>query len=98
MRPLLTRTQFEENPEALAHLRHDQTLNHPARIQPHLKHIPDYLLPGGRKPEDVGFVGLNMPKPGSRKFVKGKGRKVVRGRNGKVDPLKTFNARGKGKK
>ncbi|KAJ4334811.1 ATP-dependent DNA/RNA helicase [Didymella glomerata] len=89
---------FEENPEALAHLRHDQTLNHPARIQPHLKHIPDYLLPGGRKPEDVGFVGLNMPKPGSRKFVKGKGRKVVRGRNGKVDPLKTFNARGKGRK
>ncbi|KAH7378355.1 P-loop containing nucleoside triphosphate hydrolase protein [Pyrenochaeta sp. MPI-SDFR-AT-0127] len=89
---------FEENPEALAHLRHDQTLNHPARIQPHLKHVPDYLLPGGRKPEDVGFVGLNMPKPDRRKFVKGRGRKVVRGRNGKVDPLKTFNARGKGKK
>ncbi|KAH6643827.1 P-loop containing nucleoside triphosphate hydrolase protein [Boeremia exigua] len=89
---------FEENPEALAHLRHDQTLNHPARIQPHLKHIPDYLLPGGKKPEDVGFVGLNMPKPGGRKYVKGRGRKVVRGRNGKVDPLKTFNARGKGKK
>jgi ATP-dependent RNA helicase DDX56/DBP9 len=46
----------------------------------------------------VGFVGLNMPRPGGRKFVKGKGRKVVRGRNGKVDPLKTFNARGKAKK
>ncbi|OAL51754.1 ATP-dependent RNA helicase-like protein dbp9 [Pyrenochaeta sp. DS3sAY3a] len=88
---------FEENPEALAHLRHDQTLNHPARIQPHLKHVPDYLLPGGRKPEDVGFVGLNMPKPDRKKFVKGRGRKVVR-RGGKVDPLKTFNARGKGKK
>ena len=86
---------FEENPEALAHLRHDQTLNHPARIQPHLKHVPDYLLPGGsRKPEDVGFVGLDVPKVNRRKFVKGKGRKVVR-RNGKVDPLKTFNARGK---
>jgi ATP-dependent RNA helicase DDX56/DBP9 len=39
-----------------------------------------------------------MPKPGSRKFVKGGRKKVVRGRNGKVDPLKTFNARGKGKK
>lgn len=89
---------FEENPEALAHLRHDQTLNHPARIQPHLKHVPDYLLPGGRKPEDVGFVGLNMPRPDRKKYVKGRGRKVVRGRNGKVDPLKTFNARGKGKK
>ena len=60
--------------------------------------MPDYLLPGGsRKPEDVGFVGLNMPRP-DRKYAKGKGRKVVRGRNGKVDPLKTFNVRGKGKK
>lgn len=94
----LTSPQFEENPEALAHLRHDQTLNHPARIQPHLKHVPDYLLPGGsRKPADVGFVGLNVPRVNKRQYVKGKGRKVVR-RNGKVDPLKTFNARGKGKK
>ncbi|KAF2823138.1 P-loop containing nucleoside triphosphate hydrolase protein [Ophiobolus disseminans] len=89
---------FEENPEALAHLRHDQTLNHPARIQPHLKHVPDYLLPGGsRKPADVGFVGLNVPRVNKKAYVKGKGRKVIR-RNGKVDPLKTFNARGKGKK
>ena len=29
---------FEEHPDELAHLRHDQTLNHPARIQPHLRH------------------------------------------------------------
>ncbi|RYN49771.1 ATP-dependent RNA helicase [Alternaria tenuissima] len=87
---------FEENPEALTHLRHDQTLNHPARIQPHLKHVPDYLLPGGKKPEDVGFVGLNIPKV-RKQYNKGKGRRVVR-RNGKVDPLKTFNARGKGKR
>jgi ATP-dependent RNA helicase DDX56/DBP9 len=88
---------FEENPEALAHLRHDQTLNHPARIQPHLKHVPDYLLPGGKKPEDVGFVGLNIPRANRKQYAKGKGRRVVR-RNGKVDPLKTFNARGKGRK
>jgi ATP-dependent RNA helicase DDX56/DBP9 len=34
-----------------------------------------------------------------RKFQgKSKARKVVMGRNGKVDPLKTFNARGRGKK
>jgi ATP-dependent RNA helicase DDX56/DBP9 len=39
-----------------------------------------------------------MPKPDRKKYVKGRGRKVVRGRNGKVDPLKTFNARGKGRK
>lgn len=52
---------------------------------------------GSRKPEDVGFVGLNVPRMNKRTYVKGKGRKVVR-RGGKVDPLKTFNARGKGKK
>ncbi|KAH8153119.1 uncharacterized protein LAJ45_02706 [Morchella importuna] len=35
---------FEENPEDLIHLRHDGELR-AARIQPHLKHVPDYLLP-----------------------------------------------------
>jgi ATP-dependent RNA helicase DDX56/DBP9 len=39
-----------------------------------------------------------LEKPKTWKFVRGKGKKVVRGRNGKIDPLKTFNARGKGKK
>jgi ATP-dependent RNA helicase DDX56/DBP9 len=67
-----------------------------------LKHVPDYLLPGGKKAEDVGFVNLQRPKTRGemkRKFQgKSKGRKVVMGRNGKVDPLKTFNARGRGKK
>ncbi|KAF2251923.1 ATP-dependent RNA helicase-like protein dbp9 [Trematosphaeria pertusa] len=87
---------FEEHPDELAHLRHDQTLNHPARIQAHLKHVPDYLLPGGKKSQDIGFVSLNKPKP--RRFVQRKGKKVVRGKNGKIDPLKTFNARGRGKK
>ncbi|KAI9887148.1 MAG: ATP-dependent DNA/RNA helicase [Watsoniomyces obsoletus] len=36
---------FEENPSDLHHLRHD-TESRSARIQSHLKHIPDYLLPG----------------------------------------------------
>jgi ATP-dependent RNA helicase DDX56/DBP9 len=57
--------------------------------------VPDYLLPAGKKPQDIGFVSLDKPK--TKKFVRGKG-KTVRGRNGKIDPLKTFNARGKGKK
>lgn len=35
---------FEENPADLVHLRHDSELR-VARIQPHLKHVPDYLLP-----------------------------------------------------
>ncbi|KAF2646289.1 ATP-dependent RNA helicase-like protein dbp9 [Massarina eburnea CBS 473.64] len=87
---------FEEHPDELAHLKHDQNLNHPARIQPHLKHVPDYLLPGGRRSQDIGFVSLDKPK--TPRIVKKKGKKIIRGRNGKIDPLKTFNARGKGKK
>lgn len=35
---------FEENPTDLVHLRHDGELR-AARIQPHLRHVPDYLLP-----------------------------------------------------
>ena len=59
---------FEENPEDLRHLRHDGE-NRAVRIQPHLKHVPDYLMPNGngsgvgRKAiaggdEDIGFVGF----------------------------------------
>jgi ATP-dependent RNA helicase DDX56/DBP9 len=53
------------------------------------------LPESSRKPEDVGFVGLNVPRLNKRTYVKR--RKVVR-RGWKVDPLKMFNARGKGKK
>lgn len=91
---------FEENPEDLHHLRHDGELR-AARVQPHLKHIPDYLMPGGAKGAvagaDIGFVGLG--KVGDRRQrkgrgVKGKGRRVGGRRS---DPLKTFNAKGRGK-
>lgn len=78
-------------------LRHDQQLAHPARIQPHLKHVPDYLLPGGKQAADVGFIGLEKEKNDRHRIVKRKSR-VVRNRAGKVDPLKTFNKKGRGKK
>ena len=35
---------FEENPADLQHLRHDHDLR-VTRVQSHLKHVPDYLLP-----------------------------------------------------
>ncbi|KAF2015620.1 DEAD-domain-containing protein [Aaosphaeria arxii CBS 175.79] len=88
---------FEENPEAKQHIRHGENLNHPARIQPHLKHVPDYLLPGGKQPGEIPFVGLEKPKFNRSRIVKRKGR-PVRMKNGKIDPLKTFNKKGKGKK
>lgn len=89
---------FEENPEDLHHLRHDGELR-AARVQSHLKHVPDYLLPkDGKKgltPTDVGFVGIHkttenrIRKNRAINRGKGKGKKVGR----KVDPLKTFKSR-----
>ena len=92
---------FEENPDDLHHLRHDGELRG-ARIQQHLKHVPDYLMPtNGNKgitQDDVGFVGLRKPtdnrirKARAHNRMRGKGRNATTKRS---DPLKTFNARGR---
>ena len=95
---------FEENPDDLRYLRHDGELR-AARIQPHLKHVPDYLMPSNGKQgiasgKDIGFVGLRketdnrIRKARLEKQRGGKlGRKTATKRS---DPLKTFNARGRG--
>jgi ATP-dependent RNA helicase DDX56/DBP9 len=94
---------FEENPEDLRHLRHD-TETHAVRQQPHLKHVPDYLLPAGGKAavvKDVGYVGIRKESENAlrrRRELnrrKGKGR-IAKGKG--LDPLKSLNARGRGKK
>lgn len=76
---------FEENPQELQSLRHDKEL-HPARVQQHLKRVPEYLLPDSvkqGKSKKIGFVPFHKPKKGHKK---GK----VQKRNGKSDPLKNF--------
>lgn len=88
---------FEENPEELRQLRHDGELR-AARVQAHLKHVPEYLMPAkGRKgisKEDVGYVGFRkttvnrIRKARDHNRAKAKGKKTSGGR---VDPLKTFN-------
>lgn len=90
---------FEENPAELQHLRHDSELR-AARLQPHLKQVPDYLLPPeGRKAvstTNIGYVPLRKAKDGKDrkgKSGRGKTRKFTR----KSDPLKSFKGRGKGK-
>lgn len=77
---------FEENPQDLASLRHDKEL-HPARVQSHLKRVPEYLLPQGARANNskVGFVPFHKHKVNKKKFGKKKG--------GKSDPLKTFKAK-----
>ncbi|PGH12132.1 ATP-dependent RNA helicase DBP9 [Polytolypa hystricis UAMH7299] len=90
---------FEENPDELRHLRHDGELRS-ARVQAHLKHVPDYLMPSkgrrGLSSEDVGYVGFHKTKENpirkAREKNRGKARSKVGKRSGKVDPLKTFNA------
>ncbi|KAJ5721939.1 ATP-dependent RNA helicase dbp9 [Penicillium malachiteum] len=89
---------FEENPEELRQLRHDGELR-AARIQAHLKNVPEYLMPAkGRKglsKEEIGYVGFKktsenrIRKARDRNRAKGKGGRKPSG--GKVDPLKTFN-------
>ncbi len=91
---------FEENPTELSHLRHDGELGRTTRQQPHLKHVPDYLLPkDGTKAletQKVGFVPFKKVDGKDRKHRKGgkpKGRSFKVG--GKKDPLKTFKVRRK---
>lgn len=92
---------FEENPTDMQHLRHDQE-SRTVRVQPHLKHVPDYLMPGGSKQGlaqgEGGFVGFG--KTGENRIrkarinnkMKGKGRKSTAR---KADPLKSLNGKRK---
>ena len=90
---------FEENPAELQQLRHDGEL-HTARVQHHLKHVPDYLLPGKSKQglvtEGPAFVGLN--KTGGNRINKARMHNKMRGRNAKsgaekMNPLQTFKGK-----
>lgn len=90
---------FEENPNDLAHLRHDSELRS-ARTQQHLKHVPEYLLPaGGQKAltGDVGFVGIRKESENRIRKARAANRAKGRGAHGsrakKQDPLKSFRAR-----
>ncbi|KAF2858963.1 DEAD-domain-containing protein [Piedraia hortae CBS 480.64] len=89
---------FEEHPDELQHLRHDVE-THAVRVQPELKDVPDYLLPAGGKAavaKDVGYV--TMRKDTENRLRKRISANKKRGKQkGKMDPLKTLNARGRKK-
>ncbi|KAJ7766488.1 ATP-dependent RNA helicase dbp9 [Mycena maculata] len=86
------KAHFEDNPLDLEFLRHDKPL-HPTRVQPHMKHVPKYLLPriapvagtggdielpAGGGVGKAGFVPFNKELGGAR----GRGRGRGRGRRG----------------
>lgn len=86
---------FEENPVELRHLRHDGELR-PAKVKPHMKNVPDYLLPGTAKnglEKEIGFVRLNKPVEERRKKRGVFKKKPGGGR--KVNPLQSFKGKGK---
>ena len=94
---------FEDNPDELRHLRHDGELR-AARVQAHLKHVPEYLMPAkgkkGLTSDDVGYVGFRKTNENRIRKAREKNRRKgrsskVRTTGGKVDPLKTFNAKGR---
>ncbi|ODV73558.1 ATP-dependent DNA/RNA helicase CYBJADRAFT_167591 [Cyberlindnera jadinii NRRL Y-1542] len=76
---------FEENPDDLASLRHDKEL-HSAKVQTHLKRVPDYLLPEGARSSksNIGFVPFHKNRVNKRRGKK---------KGNKNDPLKTFRAK-----
>ncbi|XP_026570874.1 probable ATP-dependent RNA helicase DDX56 [Pseudonaja textilis] len=50
------KTYFEDNPRDLNLLRHDKPL-HPAIVKPHLRNIPEYLVPQGLRPAVPALPG-----------------------------------------
>lgn len=77
---------FEENPDDLAALRHDNEL-HPSRMHSELKHVPEYLLPASARITKPIFVAKRQSRPSAG------ARKMHSRKKARRDPLKTFGRR-----
>ncbi|XP_057674705.1 probable ATP-dependent RNA helicase DDX56 [Corythoichthys intestinalis] len=80
------KTYFEDNPRDLQLLRHDQDL-HPAVIKPHLKNVPDYLVPEALK--NV-IDPLSNKRKRRRRLEKPKPHGVVKSSFKGKNPLRSF--------
>ncbi|KAG0057769.1 ATP-dependent DNA/RNA helicase [Gryganskiella cystojenkinii] len=99
------KAHFEDKPKDLEFLRHDKTL-HPTRVQPHMKHVPDYMMPKvqavssqkiGEAADGLGPVTYKKKTQNSvRKARQSKGGNKSGGK--KNDPLKKFSFGGGGNK
>ncbi|XP_046716843.1 probable ATP-dependent RNA helicase DDX56 isoform X2 [Silurus meridionalis] len=84
---------FEDNPRDLQLLRHDKDL-HPAIIKPHLRNVPDYLIPSTMKSLVNPLLRRKKKiKPNPKGVMKTAFKKNIRGKN----PLKSFRYAGKQK-
>ena len=84
------RAYFATNPGELKTLRHDKPAGAIAQNQPHLAHIPDYLVPNSLKA--MGGEGGSA----KRKRRRGGIRRADKRRNKGNDPLQTFGGAGGG--
>ncbi|QSL65679.1 hypothetical protein MERGE_002992 [Pneumocystis wakefieldiae] len=86
---------FDEHPNDLQQLRHDKEL-HPTRVQPHLKHVPNYLLPKKERiniTENIGHVSFHKKNMNRiRKARLSDSKKRTKYFKNKSDPLKSFKA------
>ena len=97
---------FEENPGELKALRHDVGTGGSGVRMPHLKHVPDYLLPktvvvregDGKSEGVVGAGGVRFRKETENRIRRARLKKKGAGNGGKGakggrDPLKTFKGK-----
>ncbi|KAF9135869.1 ATP-dependent DNA/RNA helicase [Mortierella sp. 14UC] len=102
------RAHFEDKPKDLEYLRHDKTL-HPTRVQPHMKHVPEYMMPkvqavSSEKIGDTEALGQITYKKKAQNSVRNARQNKRKGGGGgasggkKNDPLKKFSFGGGGSK
>ncbi|KAF9979354.1 ATP-dependent DNA/RNA helicase [Actinomortierella ambigua] len=97
------KAHFEDRPKDLEFLRHDKTL-HPTKVQPHMKHVPEYMMPKvqavstqkiGENPEAV-LGPITYKKKTANSIRKARQSKKGGSSGGKKnDPLKKFGSGGK---
>ncbi len=99
------KAHFEDNPQDLQALRHDKPL-HAAKVQSHMRHIPEYLLPNKRHkagnskvhPSSVTFHkrpahGSSSSSRTGASTAAGSGSSGSRSKS--ADPLKSFKYAGR---
>eukprot|EP00041_Stephanoeca_diplocostata_P025231 m.656457 g.656457 ORF g.656457 m.656457 type:complete len:571 (-) comp22703_c0_seq2:2776-4488(-) len=86
----ILKQHFEENPRDAEVLRHDAGLSSSRKIKPHLKHLPEYLVPSGTEAARV------KKRKDISKFVHTKASKAKKRRQN--DPLRSFGKKKSSKK
>ncbi|XP_068742794.1 probable ATP-dependent RNA helicase DDX56 [Montipora capricornis] len=79
---------FQDNPRDLQVLRHDKDL-HPSRIQPHLKNVPQYLVPVALRPS-MAEASRKRTHTATSNSNSHKRFHNAHGKKRKLDPLKSF--------